>query len=565
MRVALWLLVVSFSFGGLASAQVPLQSHEDVPDPDPEPDGVPITITSVDATNAAPFSTLKITGTGFSPPTSAISVLIHSNAGASSTCSSPRGAKSPTIIPIAVPAYAATSTTVEIVVPPVINAANGTFTASAVKVQVVQVSNDTVTSSPIVPGLCISNLPQVPAKVPAGAVTRGYLNIGLNVLSNTLKAAKSSFKSKLTVLKKQQQTLATQVDRIVTKPTRRISLGTKDKNPFILDAEILGIADRLIAAQLKQLDAALSAQPSALTRAARVLAMADCSPNTSNKAIDTLLCEREVYHNTLKQQASAAWRAGAALYAGSALSDVAGWAAAGLSQAGASTVSTTQAVQVLWSAAVPYIANFAILKPAPPLSAPLASAFLQVANIGLSHGLPVTSEAVTAIKAYQDAAYISTASAPEPKGGLVISAPTTNTAGQPQAVFAFQTTNAPQTLSIPTTGAIVPINQSTIPPGAVSRFDGTYSGTFAGTAKGTELLTVSNGGIQITVTSKGTSIPGQGTGLVNATGSALIGFPPSKVTCTFGGRFRLNSSGAAQVSGGWKCTDGESGYWKAAR
>ena len=534
MRTSLVLLVASLTVGGLASAQ-------------------PVTITSLDASKAAPFSTLKITGTGFSPSTSAISVLILSNAGATSTCSSPRGAKSPTIVPIAVPAYAATSTTLKIVVPPVMNVANGAFTASAVRIQVVQVSKTTVNSSAIAAGLCISNLPKVPAKVRAGAVTRGYLNIGLNVLSGTLQAAKSSFKSKLTALKNQQQTLATQVDSIVTNPNRRVSLATKDNNPFVLDAEILAIADRLIAAQLEQLGTALSAQPSALTRAGRALAMADCSPKTSNKAIDTLLCEREVYHDTLKQQASAAWSAGASLYAGAALGDVAGWVAAGVSQVGASAVSTTQALQLLWSAGIPYMANFAILKPAPPLSAPLASAFLQVADTGLAHGLPVMSEAVTAIKAYQGAENISKASAAEPKGGLLISAPTTNTAAEPQAVFAFQ--SPPKTLSVPTTQATVSIAQSTIPPGAVSRFDGSYSGTFGGTDSGRVLLSVSMGKITVTV-------PVSGSGQVNNTGRISLGLAAGN--CTFGGNFTLNSSGQAQAGGNWICPN-DSGTWQVTR
>ncbi len=222
MRVSLWFLIVMLTVGGSASAQ-------------------PVTITALDASQAAPYSTLEITGTGFSPSNSAISVLILSNAGATSTCSSPRGAKSPTIVPIAVPAFAATSTTLTIVVPPVMNVANGAFTASAVKVQVVQVSKTTVNSSTIASGLCVSNMPQVPAKVPAGAVTRGYLNIGLNVLTDTINGAKSSFRSKLTTLRNQQQTLEGQVDAIVENPrgSVRFTLTTKDGNPFILDSEML--------------------------------------------------------------------------------------------------------------------------------------------------------------------------------------------------------------------------------------------------------------------------------------------------------------------------------------
>ncbi len=322
---------------------------------------------------------------------------------------------------------------------------------------------------------------------------------------------------------------------------------------------MLAIADRLIAAQLTQLNTALSAQPSSLTRAGRALATADCSPDTSNKAIDALLCEREVYHDTLTQQSSAAQSAGASLYAGAALGDVAGWVAVGLSQAGARALTTTQALQLLWSAAVPYMANFAILKPAPALSAPLASAFLQVVDTGLAHGLPVTSEAVTAIKAYQGAANISKASASEPQGGLLISAPTTNTAAQPQAVLAFQ--SPPKTLSVPTTQATTSVTQSTIPTPAVSRFEGSYPGTSSGSVRVTLLMTVSpNGVIQITVEGA------QGSGNVSVEGGINLGnirFPTA--TCTFGARFTLLFTGGSEVAGMWVCSDGALGRWKAAR
>ena len=68
MRVLLGSLVATLTLSGLAGAQ-------------------PVTITSFDPTEAAPFSTLTITGSGFEPSTNAISVLILPNAGASNACS----------------------------------------------------------------------------------------------------------------------------------------------------------------------------------------------------------------------------------------------------------------------------------------------------------------------------------------------------------------------------------------------------------------------------------------------------------------------------------------------
>ena len=101
--------------------------------------------------------------------------------------------------------YEATSTTLKIAVPPLLNPANGKLAAAAVKVQVVQASKTFLSTSSRVTGLCISQISLVPRQVPAGAVTRAYLNFGLDALSDTLtaNALPSSLKPALRALKTQ--------------------------------------------------------------------------------------------------------------------------------------------------------------------------------------------------------------------------------------------------------------------------------------------------------------------------------------------------------------------------
>jgi hypothetical protein len=482
MRVFLGTLLATLTLSNLAGAQL-------------------IDISSLERAKAEPFSTLVITGSGFLPATSAISALILPNAGATNACSSPAGGTSPGVIPVAVPVYAATSTTLKIIVPPLLNVANGQFTTAAVQVQVVQVSATSLSSSQRVTDLCISQMPQVPRQVPAGAVTRAYLNMGLNALSDVLNRnlMPLSLKAKLRAFEQQQKTLATQVGRIVNNSNDRIPIATKDELPFVLDAEILATADRLIVAQLEQFFSVLQAQSSGFTRASRVLAKANCKsqPNLTDHIFD-LLCVNDVRREQLaaktpEEQAEQGMQRTAHYERA-----LAGWWAQ-LNSARAPAVDALaakiNAEQLLFVGQVPYFAAIAVLNQVPPLSKPLDDTLSTIIQSALFHGRPVGSATHGAIAALKGILKLSRKRGSSPQGGIVTSAPTSNLLGTPQAVYRFQNTGSsdstlPIKLSVWPGQATVTIADATISSDGVRRFDGTYEGNFNGTLSGPAAATV---------------------------------------------------------------------------
>ncbi len=527
--------------------------------------------TSSATSSAEPFSRLVITGSGFDPVTSAISVSIIP--GVSS-------------IPITVPVYAATTTTLEIIVPPLVDLHTGGFTSGAVDVQVVQLTPSSLVTSDVFSGLSILALPSVDPTVPPGAVTRAYLKSGLIVLSGVQSTPGLSpdLVSALSAVGSDQTALEAQVASVVSNPALTLSLKTKDGNPFILDSTTLRVADQLIVAYLQKLVPMLESQTqtssglsfsSGLSLGAQ--ANPSCINDTQNAFIDDFICRRQTYEQTLATQSVQAWQFGAKLEGGYYLGFLGGQIAAALSEAGVIASGTAKALQLQWTATTPYLMSYATLTSKPPISEPLLKVGAKLLDTAAFKGIPVTQSALTAHIAYSKAEAITTTPGPSPQGGIEVSSSTTNVPTGSQSVVGFQGTGTYATatdLTVPGTQTTTPIAAATTPPPDVRQFDGFYLGSYNGSeidasgvtspVSGPVAFSVSNG--IITVTS-----PGPGAGILSFTGLVLIGsVSTADADCSFGGRFDIAPQSLQGLAGGgFSCTvlggGTSSGNWSAVR
>lgn len=125
------------------------------------------------------------------------------------------------------------------------------------------------------------------------------------------------------------------------------------------------------------------------------------------------------------------------------------------------------------------------------------------------------------------------------------------------------TTSSTSTSTSTSTTSTTSSTTTSVPTGA-AQFDGTYRGTFAGVFSGLAVngpveFSALNGRLTVTM-------PANGTGTVDATGSANFGGTVSDLgtTCTFGGTFTV-TSGVARANGTWGCGTGSGGTWNATR
>ena len=504
-----------------------------------------------------------ITGSGFQPSTSAISILIYPNTGAPNACGSPVGRASPRILPVAVPVGDATSTTLEIAVPALINAANGTFTSAAVKVQVVQISATSVETSKQLTGLCILEIPTVPPNVTAGAITHTFATIQADALQDMLSApgaARPGFKTKLRLLRTKLQQFASQVATIVKNPNRILSIPSTDNNPFILDANMLARSDRLIAAYLLQIVPVLEALLPATTRATRTLDQTQCNFLFGNGGmIDEFACrQRSINKNTPK-----AGRDGFRLASKTILTVSLGVLAGLVMLAFQAVLAPFEvaALIVFFAFAIPSVVNYAVQEPAPPLDKGFENIVLNIVDSLTAGGLSVFSSLKSAADLYEDASKIQDEASSFPKRGVALSGSNSNAPAGRQVVTRFQKTGASTTttkVSVPTAQATVPIADVTLGPEDVRRFDGTYTGTFSGSASGSVQFTVSNAAIRVIS-------PGAGSGVINTQGRVVVGNVLGN--CTFGGSLTLAAqSKRVLAGGGWECpSEDDVGRWSAVR
>ena len=201
-----------------------------------------LTISSLSTNSAAPFSSLTITGSGFDPLNSAISVLFI-----------PGGSG----LTIAVPAFSACPDTLEVIVPPFLDTTTG-FSSGVTSVQAIQASGSSLMTSNTIVGLNIASLPSVPASYPPGAFTVACLNSSLALLNDiqTFAATSPNYADLLSAanaLSADLNSTMQAIGSIIQNPTQTINLPTVNGKPFVLDAATLVAADQLVSAELQQL------------------------------------------------------------------------------------------------------------------------------------------------------------------------------------------------------------------------------------------------------------------------------------------------------------------------
>jgi hypothetical protein len=193
-----------------------------------------VTLVSLGATTANPFMPLTLTGTGFDPANSAISVRFSPGSGGAA---------------IVVPVSWATPTTVQVMVPPLLDAISATPAAGVVDVQVIQFSGHTILTSNHIAGLQISAPTAVPPEVAPGAMTSTLINAALNV-SRTIQAAAVSDPSLATVSSALDQynsgviKLAAAINTITDNPSQSVTVTLANGATATLDATTLRLADQ---------------------------------------------------------------------------------------------------------------------------------------------------------------------------------------------------------------------------------------------------------------------------------------------------------------------------------
>lgn len=316
-----------------------------------------ISIMSFDKTSVDPFSSLTISGTGFAPDNSAISVLII-----------PDGDR----VPIAVPVISATSESLEIIVPPVVDETSDSFLSGTVNIQVIQIADDLVMTSNVLSGPSVEELPTVDAWLPSGEITRAYIESALNVLQSVkTRASTSSDLQKLifpiNALSSELEDLQSQIQQIVDNPTQSVTLTTTDGQTLTLNSATLVVLDRLVAGFVTQL---VEQIPSDLTGTAKLevtniimkRAASSCPTSTYDSPfIDEFICERQQYGENLYRAGQQAVKTGAKLEIGASLSVLGGFAGVVASAAEVSSL----AFQSLWTAASGYITAYATSDPVP--------------------------------------------------------------------------------------------------------------------------------------------------------------------------------------------------------
>jgi hypothetical protein len=142
-----------------------------------------VTITSLEPATVRPFGSLVITDSGFQPASAEIAVVIKSGS------SGPLPAK---VVPTAIPVHVATSTRIEVAIPPLVDANTAGLTSGQVDVQVVQTTSTSLMTSNALTGLTVSAVRPLPSGMAPGSVTRGYIRSALNVLGEARSLRRSA-------------------------------------------------------------------------------------------------------------------------------------------------------------------------------------------------------------------------------------------------------------------------------------------------------------------------------------------------------------------------------------
>ena len=522
---------------------------------------------ATDTVTLPAFGTLTVNGSGFDPANAAISVLIK-----------PKG----TGLATAIPVFSAASSSLDVIVPPLVDSATGAFTSGAVDLQVLQVTATSVNASSVVAGPSVALPYTVPSSVRTGAITRGYISGALDTLRTT--AASPRAVTLAASINKEIANLTTLLSAVDAAMAGRTGvMETRDGQPFPIDSSLLATMDRLVMSQLMQFSPyARRTSERALTNglAVRNDRATVCPVNTGDPFTDQFLCEKQTYSQNLATTGAKAVQMGAKFEIRFYFGALGGALATGLAEAG-TAIATAKAWSIAWSVGTDYLTSYVTNSSAPKIKDTLEGVAADSADalleIFAKWGLPLTKAAYDAYGLQKNAMELLPPGSDAPKGGLAVSSSTSNmTSTTSQSVLAVKRSGAglsENRIEVPPATTSTSIAAVARPQAAISQFNGTYSGSYRGTwypkdgasvpVSGSVAFSVTNGTITVTA-------PASGSGSLSATGVVLFGGGTAEgLTCTFGGKFNLTSTGRVSAGGSWRCDGGEegssNGSWTGAR
>ncbi len=304
----------------------------------------PLIVTGIDRTTARPFDLVTLSGTGFDPANSAISVYVSPAA---------------SVLPIAVPVVWATSTSVTFAAPPLLEMYVGAFTSGPVKLQVIAAVGSKLSTSDFFTGLTIAAPRSV--TVSSGKMTRAFLQSAFAVADTTRQAlGPGELGARLLQLQTDLTTVINGVSSIISNPAATVTLPTANGS-FVLDKQVVDILDTLALAYAEGFNTpAPNAGATTAIAAGRAVGPFANSPPCLYTDLDPVsaefLCGGEQARRNYAQASLDAWVWGAKLELGLSAALIGGWAAV-VATPGAPAVPGTpwlekagKALQLLWAA-----------------------------------------------------------------------------------------------------------------------------------------------------------------------------------------------------------------------
>lgn len=429
----------------------------------------PPQISSLSGTSVSPLTPLTISGTGFDTTNGAISVLLVSEAGNPS---------------FTVPAFAITSTTVQVMVPPL--PVTGTFSGDIVDLQVIQVDGGSLSTSNIITGLQVDALPAVPAGTTTGDFTLYYLKTALNV-SSTLQADAvangwTAVAADLTQYDANINALIGNVTFVRSNPSQTAAMTTSNGLTVALDQNAIALSDQLVQAYVAQV---ASQVPSSFARRKKQFASRPkanqqsstaCPGGTGNPAEDAFLanaCTGQQYMQTYAAQEGSLLQVFGTLYYGFGV-NVLGAYASVAATAAAWGPEAVLGIQLAASGIGSY-AGAAGTASAPPSPCDvIAGAGTTVLDNAADTNVGIFSAILTYFQLDRDVSAITNPSAAETScAGPLVAGPPAGAPSGTTAIDTYQTANGATTettLAVPTVQQSEPTTVAVIPPAPVTTY-----------------------------------------------------------------------------------------------
>ena len=521
-----------------------------------QPTASVVTITSMDRGAVRPFDRLVISGSGFQPDTAAISVLFVPKQHG---------------LAVVIPAFSASPTRVEVIVPTFLDPTSGDFGFGQADVQIVQVTRDNVMSSNVLAGLDVAPVPSLPDSVGTGRVTRAFMRLSRDFLSVASDVANPEARASFAAFKDDQAALLALVEGVVANPASTAFAATAaDSAPFVVDAAMLKASDRLIAAYLTSLEPLIDSRRS--NRGLGLIVMQDenCQLDSDIGWVVASFCN---LRSTVLGD-SRDWATGVAVVAA-----IGGTAAAlcltaplmvGLGFGIAGVAVSALALQMLYVGVSATIVPSFLAADAPPLLDTLKDHTARLLDDARARG----NSAIAAVSATATdaaarvAARTGTARNPSPKGGSTFAAAGIDASNPVREMSTVQGSGTDAVLTkigVSSTQATRTFFEARIAPPAISAFDGNYSGTMTiiDTKFGADTL-----GLRFTVAAGTVTItsPFSSSGPLSAAGR----FQVAVDGCPMIGTLETKTATGRATGGGVipMCNDGHGtgwGMWEATR